>query len=102
MQGFRGRPSRRCFSLALKTFTDYSCPNRKILMGTISHKTMDAIECTLGFQTPLTADEIHTRVGWGKIATIQRGLSQLVEEGRIVREGKQSKPTFRKLAKEQA
>ena len=67
-------------------------------MGLISNTTTNAIDGVMLLDQSLTAEEIKDLTGLNvQVSTVRRALAQLIEEGRAVREGTQSRPLFRKL-----
>ena len=64
-------------------------------MGLVSRTAMNAVEAVIATAAaPIGIREIHARAGCGKIRTVRSALSQLVEEGRVVRGGVRPNPTY--------
>ena len=70
-------------------------------MGLVSRAAMNAVEATIArAESPIGIQDIAARAGCGKIRTVRSAISQLVEEGRVARNGRYL-PTYT-IAKEMA
>ena len=70
-------------------------------MGLVSRAAMDAVEAVIACaEYPIGIQDITALAGCGKIRTVRSAISQLIEEGRIVRNRRYA-PTY-SIAKEMA
>jgi len=63
---------------------------------------MNAVEVAIArAESPIGIQDITARAGCGKIRTVRSAISQLIEEGRVIRGGARYLPTYT-IAKEMA
>lgn len=71
-------------------------------MGLVSKTAMDAVAAVLDHDSWVPIHVIVARANCGKLRTVRSALSQLKDEGRIVRGGSNNNPVYQLAAAEDA